>query len=484
MEPFQKNTGIIKIDEDGRIVHFDSTLSEMLSIEPASVIYQRFDHIFMKKRKKIRVFSIFRKKRLFFSILGILFLLCLVTFVSNNIFSNQKAADNYIEGVGNKQQVLKTSIVISMPLSSTVTLSGTIEPIHKINVVSPFNGKVIEKYFTYGQKVKKGDLLLRLDDSEVMIKLRDARSGYIRARQAVGKLKNWNKSSEVSRARRLYTKAKNEIDICKRKVDEAKILFEQGIISASEYNSAKQLLANQEIACKAAGEELDAVLEKGKRENIAIAEMALDNTMDRKNELEEQLAKAAIHAPDSGMILMVVENGKEGRKIEKGVAVTRGEIIFSLGNLDGLSVVTLVDEVDIGKLEPGQKAVVSGDAFQGISLAGELEYISSQAMQNDRRGFSVFRARVIIPSLTPEEKKHVKPGMSANLEVEVYNNPKAMLVPVSAVQIKDGKRLVMVKMSQGFKEVSVKTGITTVDSVEIISGLKPGEQVMLHNRTR
>jgi HlyD family secretion protein len=368
------------------------------------------------------------------------------------------------------------------PVSSTLSLSGIIEPIEKRNIVSPFDGKISEKYFTYGQLVKKGNILAELDTSDLKVKLREAKTNYIRASQEFNKLKNWKKSNEFSRAKRSYTKAKNDIASAKRKVEASKMLFDQGIIPATEYDSAKEQQINYELAYKAAEEELSSVLEKGNKENLNIAKMTLENANIRMKELEEQLEKSEICAPVSGVILIPSDKAKSAkRELEKGDTIARGDILFSVGNVEGFSITAYVDEVNIAKIGYNQQVTITGDAFPKIRLSGKIGHISSQAEQDRQSGFPVFKVRVDIENLSEKEKKHVILGMTANMEVETYNNPEALLVPISCISKQNEEETVMKKDPDTgeFNETIVKTGIITEDSIEILSGLSIGDKVKL-----
>ena len=105
-------------------------------------------------------------------------------------------------------------------------------------------------------------------------------------------------------------------------------------------------------------------------------------------------------------------------------------------------------------------------------------------MLRTKEGFSpipMFDVIVTIDSLTPEESERLRLGMSCNLQVQVYKNPRALMVPIHLVYTDGPEPRVYVreKKSEKIKSVSVKVGITTMDAVEIKSGLKAGETVVI-----
>jgi len=374
-----------------------------------------------------------------------------------------------------------THVVKPRPLSSSISLSGTLQPLEKINIITPFNGTIKEKKVRYGQAVTKGDLMFILDTAELEVTLRNAKAAYIKAVQKYRELENWPKGREMSRAKRALTKAKQSLDTARRKHEESKLLYEKGIDSANDFESARISFVNAQMDYKASQEELQSVKDKGSPENINIARMELENAEKTKQELEAKFESSQVRAPVSGVVVKPETGEKSTKKsLELGTPVQEGDVIIAVGNLAGMSVKTEVDEIDIGKIKFGQAVVVTGDAFPDFALNGSVSSISFQASSKGR-GVPTFDVTVHITELLPDQKEKVRLGMTANLEVKVYDNPGALLVPIAAVHSKQGKNVVTLQdpSTQELKEVEVEPGITTITSVEINKGLKEGDIVVV-----
>lgn len=114
-------------------------------------------------------------------------------------------------------------------------------------------------------------------------------------------------------------------------------------------------------------------------------------------------------------------------------------------------------------------------------INGHIDTVSSQAIQSGSDGPPAFNVRVITGKLSPEQQNKLRLGMTTNLEVVVYENPKALTVPIEAVHTdpRGGSAVTLLQEGGDGKEVTVTTGITTEDRVEITEGLKAGDKVSL-----
>jgi len=368
-------------------------------------------------------------------------------------------------------------------VATFISLSGFVAPLEEIHVVAPFDGKVKEKFFIYNQMVQKGTLLLTMDISKLQISLRNKKAVLIKSRQNYNKLKNWKKSVEMSRARRSFTKAQKSLDRSKRKLEESRLLYEKGIIAASELESAKMECFNQQLDFTAVQESLDGELAKGNKETVDIAEMELKNARVSVEEIERKLKKAYIYSPVSGIIIFPTQatsKEEKNKPIETGSSISQGAILLSVGNLDGLSIKSKVDEIDVGKINLDQKVMVSGDAFSDIPLVGRVSHISSNAARSGKES-PMFDVIVDVPSLTENQKTRIKLGMSTNLEILVYENPDAAVIPLRAVKMQDNKTWVIVKdtANASFREIEITTGMTTLSGVEVLKGLEKRDQVFI-----
>ena len=381
----------------------------------------------------------------------------------------------------------RTAVAARQRIASTVSLVGTLAPRRDVNVTSPITGKVAATHFRYGERVAAGQRLIDLDTAEVEREYRDAQAAHIKTVQRVNELTDWESGIEVSRTRRAISKARVELDAQEAKVTESARLLERGVIPALEHAAEERRYGSQLLDYETLQQDLQAVLAKGGEDAMRVARLELDNAETRLRELEEILRQAAVDAPVAGVVLRPAGDGADAGGngtdfLAPGRSVTQGELLLTIGDLDGLSVRGQVDEVDVVQVLVGQGARVTGDAFADLELAGTIASVSSQARQGQgNRALPSFDVAVALDPLTAEQRRRLRVGMSANLEVVVYDNPDALVVPIEAVEARGGRTWLRVVDGETGTEsrVEVAAGLTTLDGVEILSGLADGDEVAL-----
>ena len=388
------------------------------------------------------------------------------------------------------QGAFTTLVVEPGPISSTITVAGQLAPRQEIEVTSPIEGTIAAVHFQYGEEVAEGERLLDLDTTEVRIEYRDAQMAHIKARDRLDELENWSNHVEVSRARRVVSRARIDLEARQNRLSQTTFLLEQGLIPASEHEAAKREYDNQLLDVQSAVEDLQVVLDKGAAE-AEVARLELENALARLRGLEEVMRNATVYAPLDGVIMHpergggVTQGGEGAQRLAKGESVKQGEHLVSVGDLDGFTVIGMVDEIDVATIQPGRTPRIVGDAFPGVELQGEIVRVSSQASQSDERhGLPSFEVAASVRGLTAGQRRQLRFGMSATLEVVVYDRTDALLVPIDAVEFLDNQPRLRVRDKAGgtVRYADVVTGVTNLDSVEIVAGIEAGDEIVIPPR--
>lgn len=367
-------------------------------------------------------------------------------------------------------------------LRSMLTLVGNVEPREIRNLTVPLRGRVAEKHFAYGEPVAAGQLLARIDTTETLVDLRNARATLYRAEAELRRLEGWSDQPEVARARRARDRALLNHEGHARNLREMEHLATLGIIAQSSLESARQQFATQEADYRAAEEDLANVLGQATPERVTLARYEVENADLRVTDLERRIAGAELHAPFDGIVILPHARPSASRPrdhdgyYEVGSSIGQNDILLAVGNLEGITVKTRADEVDILQLRHGQPVRITGDAFGGEVVEGAIAYLSSQAIVGSGRPY--FEVVVRSVPLTPAQRTAVRLGVTARLEITTRAAEDALSVPLAAVGREGAGHYVWRRDAAGRPErAAVEIGLTTPVWAEVIRGLGAGDMV-------
>ncbi len=374
---------------------------------------------------------------------------------------------------------LPTMTVQPRVFRSTIALRGHLVPGRVAEIVSPIESHVSALHAAPGDQVAAGDPLIDLDTGQITAEYRRAQVEHIKAQERLVEIEDWENSADMARARRALRRAKIALDDAERYLDRTAFLLEQGLVPASQYEDAQRQRQNRGLDIEEARRELEAVTAKGGEEALRVARLEARTAEDRLSANEEKLDLARVHAPIDGVV--IAPEGPRARALTMGMPVGQGELMLSIADLERLSVITSVDEVDVRKVEAGQQAWITGPGFPGLQVEGTVTRVSPQADNTTRRrNAPQFEVVVTLDRLEAGTGDQLRVGMSAYVTIVVHHRPAALMVPIDAVEQGSGEAWLRVLADDGGAERrAVELGLTTLDSVEVVQGLSPGDRVVL-----
>ena len=382
--------------------------------------------------------------------------------------------------VGGDGEAAPNTVTVKPRRNSTgITLKGRLSPWREAEVKSPVEGAVAAVGFEIGQQVSEGQVLLELDLSKLERKYQSRRLAFVKAEEQFSALKDWEKSPEMLKARRSFTKAQMNMDSRRSELRKSKFLFEQGLIAAAEFEDAERQHRSQRLDFETAKEEFEATRQKADEKALAAAQLSMDNARAAMAAAGEELKETVVRAPFSGTALPPVRGARD---LVEGAKLRKGDVLLRVADFSRIAAASTADEIDVVKLKAGQKMTVAGTAFPDLKIQGVLRSVSAEADPRKKHK-AVFNESFLLDELDAAARARIKSGMSAKLRIVTYDNPKALLVPLAAVRRKAGKHWLRVLGEDGeIGEREVEIGPTTGRRVEIASGLKPGERVVVPDR--
>ena len=364
------------------------------------------------------------------------------------------------KGNGNQPPKLpvKTGKAEIADIQVKVTEVGNVQSEVKVDVKSAISGKVVDIYHRDGDQVKRGDVLARIEP-------------------------DLNQAQSLADTKNSLTAAQIRYDQAKKNYESDHSLFLQGLLatkqnrdSESEYLAAKQEFEKSQ-------EKYNIVEKSG----IPI------------NQSAEKFQGSNVVAPMDGTVL--TKNIEIGESITSGVSsFNAGTVLFSIADVSKMIVKAGVNEVDIGKVRVGMPVKVTLDAYPKMAFPGKVDRIAPAVRIDDK--VRVFDIEVRLDA----QGRELRSGMTANIEVAGERKDHVLTVPVESVFSRDSQEVVYVKKNVDAKTLEaakkkqndkdnkdvwktwfdrrvVTTGLSDNAHVEILSGVKAGEEVALEDPT-
>ncbi len=385
-------------------------------------------------------------------------------------------------------------------ITETVSASGKIQPEVEVKITPDVPGEIIALYVKEGDSVKKGQLLLKIQPEN-----------YVSIAQRAEAVVNQTKAS-AEQAKSSIAQAEARLVRTQAEYNRQKRLFDEKVVSASDLEIAETNL-------KVARQDLEASKSsvEASKFNIKSAEAGLKDA-------SENLRKTSIYAPMSGIVSkLAVELGER----VVGTSQMAGTEILRIANLNNMEVRINVNENDIVRVSLGDTALIdvdsyamTGKKFKGIvtEIANTANGSGTSALASSTDAVTEFEVRIrILPEsyreLVDRKTRKVypfKPGMTATVDIVTEKKIGVMSVPIAAVTTRGAddaastdvkkdndapaettqepkstkkdkpKEVVFIHDKDKAKIREVKTGITdtAAGTIEVISGLKEGEEII------
>jgi len=376
----------------------------------------------------------------------------------------------------NKNKVVfitvQTEKVARRNLTEVVVATGKIQPVTLVKISPEVSGEIIDLPVKEGQRVQKGDLLLKIKPDFYIANTNSADASF--------------KSSQANLTLALANQEKARLEF-----ERNKKLFDGKLLSESQFLEAKTAYEVTQAQVKSA------------RHQTEVAKAALDRSLD-------DLAKTTIYSPLGGTISKL--NSQKGERVV-GTATMAGTDVMTIADLDEMEARVDIGEVDVVLIKVGQLARLELDSFREKKFAGEVTEIANTAKSSGvgtQQEATKFEVRIRV-----KEKEIFRPGMSVTAEVETRYRTNVLCVPIQSVTTrlpkspgKDGEaaksdakeaygngerggpagrkkdeppkpiEIIFQHDGETLRQVPVKRGISDDSFVEILEGVTEGMEVI------
>ena len=357
---------------------------------------------------------------------------------------------------------VRTTTVVRGPIRSLISTNGKIEPIQNFEAHSPVATTIKRLLIREGDRVRKGQLLLQLDDADLRSQAARAQAKMKAAQADQADLTTGGTREELLTLDSQLIKARSVRDDAQRNLDALRRLQQQGAASGGEVIQAQEAVQRAQADAT--------LLEQKKKDRYSQPEVAKVAAQGAEAQAsyeaaEDALAKSSVHAPFDGIVYAL--------PVKQGAYVQTGDLLLQEGDLSQMLVRTFVDEPDIGRLSPGQKIEVTWDALPGRIWNGAVSSIPATVKLHGSRNVGEVTCSVDNHDL------RLLPNVNVGVTVITAEHSAVLTLLREAVRMDDTKPYVYQVVDGKLNRREVEVSLQNLTRVEIASGLAENSVVTL-----
>ena len=357
---------------------------------------------------------------------------------------------------------VRTTTVDRGPIRSLISTNGKVEPIQNFEAHSPVPTTIKRLLVKEGDHVRKGQLLVQLDDADLRSQAARAQAQMKAAQADQADLTGGGTHEEILTLDSQLIKARSLRDNAQRNLDALRRLQQQGAASAGEVTQAQEALQRAEADTT--------LLEQKKKDRYSQPEVAKVTAQGAQAQAayeaaEDALAKSSVRAPFDGIVYTL--------PVKQGAYVQTGDLLLQVGDLSQMLVRTFVDEPDIGRLASGQKIEVTWDALPGRIWKGAVSTIPATVKLRGSRNVGEVTCTVDNHDL------RLLPNVNVGVTVITAEHSGVLTLLREAVRMDDTRPYVYQVVDGVLKRRGVEVSIQNLTRVEITAGLPENSVVAL-----
>src|SRR5579863_10348173 len=365
--------------------------------------------------------------------------------------------------------------------ATVLSATGYIVAHHTINVNSKVTGRLEWIGVEKGDKVKEGQVLVRLEDQEFRASYEQAKGAVENARAYLDELQHGSRPQEIQQAQHNLDEARATLTNDKLTLDRTKELAASGVVSRQQLDDATAKFESDQQRVNSLQQGFTLAQIGPRPEELLRAQGALTQAQGQLDYAKSQLDATVIRAPVTGTIL--------DRTAEKGELITaqfasaaaggpQGSVV-SLADLNDLQVELDIAQADFARLSPTQRAKVTTDAYPDKEYDGVIAQISPEA----NRQKATVQVKVQVSNPDKYSDVQLRPEMNATVKFLANDTPKnatgpsGVYVPTTAIRDRDGKKVVLIAFNGKALAREIHVLGQRTDGA-LVDGLVGGENVI------
>jgi HlyD family secretion protein len=372
---------------------------------------------------------------------------------------------------------IRTAKVTSGPIQRIIRLTGSTSAKNFASVAAPMmrgpdagRALILIHVADSGAMVKKGEVVARID-AQAMIDHVDDLSATID--QAEADIRRRKAEQAMT-----WENMQQDIRVAKANLEKAKLDLSAGEVRTPVDAEILKLSAEEaEATYKEKLTDLP-IQKKSFEAELRILELTKDRHVRHRDRHKYDVERFTIHAPIDGLVVMQsIWRGTDMGQIQTGDQIAPGQPFMKVVDTSSMQMEAVASQVESDEMRLGEPAVVSFDAFPGLTLKAKVSSLGAIATGGWWSNYYLRTVRVYLSILDRDNR--VIPDLSTAASVAVDQSGNALLIPREAVETKDGRSLVRIKTGDRYETREVKLGMSDNIHVAVLEGLHAGDEVAL-----
>jgi len=359
---------------------------------------------------------------------------------------------------------IRTAQVEQGQIRSLIATNGKIEPVTNFEAHAPVSASVERVLVKEGAEVRKGQLLVVLDDADARTQAARAETQLKAAQADLAAIERGGSQEEVLNLDVQLTKARTDRDSAQRNLEALKKLQQEGAASAGEVREAENALIRADSQM--------AFLKERQTKRYSNAEVAhvqaqRDEARAAYDAAQDTLAKSNVRAPFDGIVYSL--------PVKQGGFISSGDLLLQVADLRTVLVRAFVDEPDVARLAPGDPIQITWDATPARVWQATVNQIPSTVKLHSSRNVGE------ITSIVDNKDLKLLPNINVGVTITAAEHNNVLVIPREALRTDDSTPYVLQVVDHKLKRCNVETAITNLTQVEITHGVSAKNLIAINS---
>ena len=351
---------------------------------------------------------------------------------------------------------------------SSISSNGKVEPITPYSLRAKFDSFVDRVIAAEGKNVKKGDLLVTLNDRDIRSQLNQARAQLGSQEDDLRAARAGGRADQAAKLGADVRSAEAERNLLQRQQETLTKLAAQNAATAEEVEKNHAALERAEASLDQARKAKQEFEHQVGQDRDRI-DLLVEHSKALVNDLQDKADSTRVVAPAGGTLYSF--------PVHAGDFVHTGDLLAGVADLHELRVRAYIDEPELGQLKPGQTVVVTWDALPGRTWTGKTEILPRQVVALGTRNVGELLCTI------KNQGMELIPNTTVDVRIEINERADALVVPRGAVQIDGAHRYVYRFDGRRLHRTEIRVGLSNATQFEVLSGINEGDTLALPGDT-